>query len=513
MKYKLEFLISMMAALLFFYCGQPEKSPGDVEEVVLVQPESARVEIQLPELHWKKTLVILPLSVRQQTSDTRNLSSFITDRLYGKLTHLTHVRVLSPSYMKKLGVRDCDADYVLKGELGYDGSQVMVTLRLTDVRKDTNLWAGSYIEPLASILSIEEGALKGVQKSLGIASDKISVKHTQPIQEEAMAFYIEGKGHHMERTLDHTNKAVHFYKQALHMDSTFTLAWIDLAKCYLQIYQRGWNQNLVWIQLAQQAGQKVIQLNQDCAEGFLIMGECYMAFGDWKQAEMAFRKALVINSNLNRAWAGLGNTFIQYGLYKPSLRMFENVMALSPDDTSVCLSAAMIRIGMGDYHKAEEIVQRAIQLYPGRKHYVSFLALIRYYQDEMDEAMDHVQEGLKSEVNSPFSHAVLSMIYAKQGKLDESLGEVELYVKPYIGNDGALATAVAAVYGLLGQKGQAIQWLEKAISWGYKEYPWLITDPNFRELRQDDRFGQLMDSLKIIYENNLKSYSDSQVTL
>ena len=92
-------------------------------------------------------------------------------------------------------------------------------------------------------------------------------------------------------------------------------------------------------------------------------------------------------------------------------------------------------------------------------------------------------------------------------EIDQALGEVELEVKPHVGNNGSLATAVAAVYTLMERNGLALEWLEKAVSWGYAEYSWLANDPNFKTLHQDERFIRFMETLKKAWDENRMRYS------
>jgi len=52
--------------------------------------------------------------------------------------------------------------------------------------------------------------------------------------------------------------------------------------------------------------------------------------------------------------------------------------------------------------------------------------------------------------------------------------------------------------------------LEKALSFWYKEYPWLANDPNFEGLRTDERFQGLMDKMREGWEEKMKRYSFSE---
>jgi tetratricopeptide (TPR) repeat protein len=194
-------------------------------------------------------------------------------------------------------------------------------------------------------------------------------------------------------------------------------------------------------------------------------------------------------------------------LYDASLKVLNKALSLKPDDIGVSLNYGMILVGIKKYKEGENVFRRILTIHPEEQYFHSFLALTQYYQDNISGAANEIQLGLKSEVYRPFSHAVLGMIYAKQGKLDDSLGEVEIEVKPYVGNNGSLASAVAAIYALLKRDGQAVQWIEKAMQFGYHEYPWVMNDPNFKNLRDDDRFVQLMEKMKENWKKNMELYN------
>jgi tetratricopeptide (TPR) repeat protein len=318
---------------------------------------------------------------------------------------------------------------------------------------------------------------------------------------------MEGLSYLKEDTREQIDLAIQKFKEVLRMDTTYVPAHLALTDAYLKIVNEQWDRNPVWLRLAQDAAQKAMQIDQGSAEGYLRLGNIYLMRGDFKHADEEFRKALKYNSNLEYGWIGLGKVFSHFGLYYPCLEAYDKALSLNPKNSEVTMSRAMILTGLGKYSKAEEEIQRAIRFQSNKVYLNSFLALVKYYLDDLKEAERNVQIGIKSQEYLPFSHAVLAMIYAKKGEFDKALAEVELEVKPFAGNDASLASAVAAVYSLLGRNGQAIQWLEKAVSWGYGEYPWLANDPNFRGMRGDERYNKILNEMKQVWEYNMSQYS------
>ena len=230
--------------------------------------------------------------------------------------------------------------------------------------------------------------------------------------------------------------------------------------------------------------------------GYRILGDVLAGRGDLLHAEAQLKKTLAINASQKEPWIRLGRIYSAYGLYGASSISFGNALALDPADREALTGASMIHIGEGRYPEAERLLRGGLARIPGDPLLSTLLGLSLYYQKRYGDAGDFLTAGFDGPDTAPLAHAVRGMIWAREGKLDEALGEVELEVKPHIGNSGSLATAAAAVYSLLGRKGLAMEWLEKAFGWDYREYPWMDRDPNFDALRDDKRFILLMEKMK-----------------
>jgi len=57
-------------------------------------------------------------------------------------------------------------------------------------------------------------------------------------------------------------------------------------------------------------------------------------------------------------------------------------------------------------------------------------------------------------------------------------------------------------YALIGEKSEAINWLEQGINYGFIHYPWLSKLDHFLEnIRGEERFKKLMERVKYEWEN------------
>jgi non-specific serine/threonine protein kinase len=69
-------------------------------------------------------------------------------------------------------------------------------------------------------------------------------------------------------------------------------------------------------------------------------------------------------------------------------------------------------------------------------------------------------------------------------------------VSPYV------AHHLAGIFSLLGEKNEALDWLENAVNRGFINYPLLAEkDPWLANLRGEDRFQKLMERVKYEWEH------------
>jgi tetratricopeptide (TPR) repeat protein len=498
-------ILTLISISLLLFCGKKEKKM-EIESGIRLDI-STSIDVNVPEVSWEKTLTILTPVNRTDNPDNETLSRLLKEQMTSGLSKTGKLKVISPDLVEK---KAAEPDLVLQSELQEKAGLLVVSMKLTDMKTDSILLLQEFEEPLESFALMEETTASAVTQSIGLKDSILVQRETSPVPQDLMTLYLDAQILIDKNNRQDTDLAVDKFKEILKIDSTFALVYLGLTECYLQITNNRWDLNPVWQRLAQASCLKAIQLDPHLAEAHLYLGRVSLSRGDFKHAERHFRNALNENPSLKEAWAGLGKVFVHYGLYTPSLQVYERALELDPTDGETTVSRAMLLIGLNRYQDADFDLRQAIQYNPEKIYYHSFLALSKYYQGDYNSALNEIKQGSKDENYHPFSHAVLGMIYARQEKLDEALQEVELEVKPYIENNGSLATAVAAIYSLIGQKGLAVQWLKKAHGWGYKEYLWLVNDPNFTNLKDDERFIDLMDNMKVDWENHMQRYLESE---
>ena len=457
------------------------------EQTVVREPEVQPVEIELPETTWQKTACIV-------SEDTGAVSRIVTESIARRLDP-EGLRIVTGSEIT------AGADYVVKTRAAQYNDTIEISYLIQEPGKDSTLQHVMSFGTEEMLTALETVSAQ-VSQSLG---DSAFRKQDHPVSGPAAQKFLDAEALRLKGTPAAFNAAIRQYKEILRTDSLFTDAWTGLAESYLSLIEQGWERNPVWLSLAQQAAFKLIRY-ADRGDGEAFLGRIGLIRGDMRGAEKFFRQAIEKNENLADAWRGLGQIFGKYGLYEYAIEMYNNALALNPSDLPSGVGKALILGGQGQYRESIQLLQNLIAASPNTLYLHSLLSLQLFYRAEYGAAMEEVRTGLADPGYQPLSHAILAMIQAKTGDPDAALGEVELEVKPQAEGNASLATAVAAVYSILGLKGQSVQWLEKAVSWGYMEYPWLVKDPNFTALQGDERFEAICDTLKVVYTQRREAY-------
>ncbi|MFO7889018.1 MAG: tetratricopeptide repeat protein [bacterium] len=500
---KIIFIITVSALLLnYILCGkkQKEPEPGPAAEEVLQLSEKIEAEVELPQTQWTQSLVVRPaLSLEEKEVDP--FHSIFTQSLYDRIAENTSLKTTlsTPSSVQE------KEDYELVTSVQKEHGALTAEVSVKDLHNDSTIFKKRYQSKTDSIFSLVEHISAELPAEI-VSQDSVFKSTPSPkVSEKLLNEYGKAVSLYQKNTHENTDQAVKIFKNILRQDSSFVLAYTGLARCYLQIVYQGWDRNLVWLRLAQETARKALQKGES-ADLHLIQGKVYLKFGDYKKAEEHFRKAVKTNPNLAEAWAGLGNVYNFYGLYNPSITSFSNALDLHPLDIESRISLSMLQTGLRKYKESLQTIQKGLDQYPDKLFFHSFLGLIRLYQNDPGQAEQEIKIGLNSDQYTVFSHAVSAMIQARKGNQDQALAGVELEVKPYVNNNASLATAVAAVYALLGRNGLAVQWIQKAHEYGFKEYLWLANDPHYDNLRDDQRFIAIMDTIKTEWKRNLENY-------
>jgi len=304
---------------------------------------------------------------------------------------------------------------------------------------------------------------------------------------QAHDLYLRGRFFWNQRTREGLLKSADYFRQSTKVDPNYPQAYAGLADAYVELVGFGDVVPGQGIPSAEAAASKAIQLDDSLAEAHTALAYCDGLEWNWAGAQKEFQRALELNPGYVTALYQYAFFLSTMGKHSEAMIVSRQAVELDPLSPVVLYRAGRVYFQARDCPSAGKLFGRILELNPNDPLGLYGLGLVYEAQGRFDEAIryfqkQNLQQGLE-----------LAAAYAEEGNKEEARRRLavamdrgkqqEYYIRPAL---------VAEVYISLGDKDQAMRWLERA----YQEHDvWLIllkVWPSFDPLRSDPRFAALV---------------------
>jgi DNA-binding winged helix-turn-helix (wHTH) protein/tetratricopeptide (TPR) repeat protein len=267
--------------------------------------------------------------------------------------------------------------------------------------------------------------------------------------------------------------------------------------------------------------------HQGLASGWTALSDLYLPPREaMPKAKAAIMRALELDKTSAHVHVSLGLIKAQYEWdWAGAEQEFKRALALAPEYDTAHLIYGWYLIAAGRLEESQAEMKRALELAPLNDYSLWGLGDAFYFARRYGQAVEQYRRAIGVEPQSHWTHLMLGCAYEQQGKFSEAITELNrarrLNDRPQIlaalghayAASGRRAEAqkvieelqelaerryvspydVATVYAGMGEKEQALVWLEKA----YEDRSgwlglWLKVDPKFDGLRSEPRFQDLL---------------------
>jgi Tfp pilus assembly protein PilF len=132
-----------------------------------------------------------------------------------------------------------------------------------------------------------------------------------------------------------------------------------------------------------------------------LTGNCYMAMGDFPQAETFFRRAIKLKPDEATYYASLGKMLRMEGPERldEATAALKKAWELKPQDAYVGLHLAYCEEGKGEYQEAQAVLEQVVQTQPDLQP--ARLALANTYEHNHEEAKARQQREIAARLKPP----------------------------------------------------------------------------------------------------------------
>jgi eukaryotic-like serine/threonine-protein kinase len=450
-----------------------------------------------------ESIAVLPFSNVGADPNTEYLSDGITGSLIDNLSQLPRLTVMSHNSVLRYKGREIDAQAaghelrvqaVLAGRVIQRGNDLSIDAEFVNVENNSHVWGATYNRKLADLLAIQQEITKDISDKLRrklSGEDEKQLAKRVTTNPEAYEFYLKGRYFAEKLTKEGVNKGIGYFHQAIDVDPNYALAYEGLSYAYYTS-----NDFFLTPQesmpKATEAARKALELDDTLAEAHTDMGIIHFWYDyDWNAAEREFRRAIELRPNSPDAHAYYGWELISVGRFDEGIAESKRAVELEPLSIEVNQTVGQNLYFARQYDQAIEQLRKTLDMEPD--YWLARMLLGSAYEAKGDfpRALQELQEARKVETDIPWPLAELGHAYAQSGRkvdAENVLKELERWSK----RSYVPAYNVATVYVGLGEKEQALKFLEQA----YADRSMLATlmkvDPALDSLHSDPRYADLL---------------------
>jgi TolB-like protein/Tfp pilus assembly protein PilF len=448
------------------------------------------------------SLAILPLVNASGNPSAEYLSDGLTESIINNLSQLPQLRVMACStvfHYKGLEVdprhvgRELGVQAVLVGKVLQVGARLIIRTELVDVKNGWQLWGEQYNRNFSDILMVEEEISREISEKLrikltGEKKKRLTKRYTENTQ--AYQLYLKGRYYWNKYTKDGMKLGFECFQQAIDLDPNYALAYTGLADSYYRFSNLHMPSREA-MPKAKAAAMKALEIDEELAEAHISLGLVRMHYDwDWLDAEREYRRAIDLKP-------GYAITHQRYGIYLNQMGRLDEAMAelklaqeLDPLSLQISVNLGSTLFLMRQYNLAIELGRKTLETDPNFFPAHVLLGMAYEQERKFSEAIAEFQRANEIE-DSQTILGYLGYAYAISGKRAEAvklLGELKgrskrSYLSPY---------SIALIYTGLGEKDQALVWLEKAYEERDSLMAYLKVSPRLDSLRSDPRFRRLL---------------------
>ena len=448
-----------------------------------------------------RSLAVLPLENLSGDASQDYFADGMTDELITRLAEIRDLRVISRSSMmtykrsrKPLAeiARELDVQAVVEGGVLHSGERVRITAQLIRVPADEHIWAHSYEGDFRDLLDLQRQVAQAITERIRVTvSSQQQVQNPKTVNAQAYDSYLKGRYYWNKRTAEGLKEAINYFKHSINIDPSYAEAYTGLADAYA--LAGDWAYGILppaeAFPLAKAAASEALALNDRLGEAHTSLAFVLdLYYWDWDAAERQYELAINLNPGYAVAheWYAWHLLVLGHG----AEGMFEMRRAESLDPVSPIIRAN-VADALSVSHLFDESVKQSrktLALDPNFAvgHFQLAEALVQEHQYEA--AIAEFQRAIELSGHLVAFEANLAHAYAVSGRKADAL-KIAHDMETRTDLSPAADASIALIYVGLGDRDQAMSWLNKAYDARFN--PSILIRPTFDPLRSDARFAEL----------------------
>lgn len=463
-----------------------------------------------------RSLAVLPFRNLSGDPEQEYFAEGMTDQLITDLAQIPSLRVISRTSTTQYRdsrkalptiARELSVDAVVEGTVTRSGSRVRVTAQLVQAEPEKHLWAKSYERSMGDALNLQGEVAEAIAAEIRVKLPPqegmrlTPYRFQNPAAEDAYLkghyYFQKGRSQWNQSANAPLNKSIGYFRQAITIDPSFSLAYTGLATAYDALLttevRDATHQPGAVSAKAKAAALKALQIDGESAQAHAALAWNQFVYDwDWPGAEAEFKRAIALDP-------GYATGHYWYAMYLSAMGRHDQAIAeirlaerLDPISSGIRFGGGWVFYEARRYDETIQEDQAALALSPNsaRAHFA--LGWVSVKRGLFQQAASEFQKGaILSGGDTQTLDAYMGYLDAASGKRQDAFRMIRLLnakrppasISSYV---------IAEIYAALGEKDLAFTSLEKSYQEHQFEMTYLKVDPDLDSLRSDPRFTDLL---------------------
>ncbi|HEY3072016.1 MAG TPA: hypothetical protein VGJ46_04295, partial [Candidatus Limnocylindrales bacterium] len=446
-----------------------------------------------------RSLAVLPLANLSGGAEQEYFVDGMHEALITDLAQIGAIRVVSRTSVMQYKARpkplpeiarELNVDAVIEGSVARSGDRVRITAQLIDAPADRHLWAKSYERDLRDVLALQNEVASAIAAEIRAKltpDEQARLASARPVNPDAYEALLKGQHVRARNTEEAIRKSIEYFEKAIALDPQYATAYANLAGSYnvLAVFVSPGELRAP----AKAAVRKALELDPAIPEAHRALATMLFRYErDWPGAEREYRRAIELSPND----AGAHAAFSVY--LAMDARRFDEALehtrrAAAIDPLTGDERLGWVQFMAGHYEEAVRHYGRAIELQATpwtRSRLAAAYSLTGRHAEAAAEC-----DRMRGSAFDVRTFSVCAFVYGGAGRAADArrlIGELESQSRRAYVDSAYVAVAYAGV----GDKQEALTWLEKADAEQSINVAWIRVVPWFVSLRSEPRFQALV---------------------
>jgi serine/threonine protein kinase/tetratricopeptide (TPR) repeat protein len=455
------------------------------------------------------SVAVLPFLNMSADPDNEFFADGVTEDVIAHLAKIKSIKVISRTSVMTFKKADRNlreiaarlgAATLLEGSVRRAGGRVRIVAQLVDGATDEHLWAETYDRDLTDIFAIQTDVALSIAAALRaeLTNDERERVKRRPTENlEAYEHFLQGRAWMNRFTPEGFRRSLVELDRAIELDPGFALAYTLIA----QIQTEHGISGIVGrspedaVRLAKEAVSRALEVDDQLAEAHGTAALIRFTFDfDWKGAEREFLKAIELGPGVAETHEHYGWMLTSMGRYDEALREVARAKELDPVLIQSDMGTALLRAGR--FEEALTEARKAIVSEPGSARCHSNLGWALIFSGEGEAGIASLEHAVAISPGATLFLAQLGQARAMVGD-DAGARAILAQLRELARDQFVSPYHFAYVHAGLGEKDEAIDWLEQALERRSGAIYGIKGSFLFRSLRGHPRFEALLRKMNL----------------